>query len=63
VILHKLDWYRLGGEVSDRQWGDVVGLLVVRAGQLDEVYLDRWAAALDLRSLLARARTDAASRV
>jgi hypothetical protein len=24
-IVRKLDWYRRGGEVSDRQWRDVLG--------------------------------------
>lgn len=30
VILHKLYWYRLGGEVSERQWNDVLGVLRVQ---------------------------------
>jgi hypothetical protein len=25
VILRKLEWFRLGNEVSDRQWRDVIG--------------------------------------
>ena len=25
TILSKLEWYRMGGEVSDRQWRDVLG--------------------------------------
>ena len=25
TLLHKLVWYRRGGEVSDRQWGDIAG--------------------------------------
>lgn len=29
-VLRKLWWYRLGGEVSDRQWRDVVGLLATQ---------------------------------
>lgn len=27
TILSKLAWYRLGGEVSDRQWNDILGIL------------------------------------
>jgi hypothetical protein len=60
VILFKLVWYRLGNETSDRQWGDVLGVLKVQAGRLDEAYLDRWAGHLNVNDLLARARREAA---
>ena len=56
TLLHKLIWCRLGNEVSDRQWEDVVGLLKVQAGTLDGAYLDRWAPVLGVAHLLARAR-------
>jgi hypothetical protein len=59
IVLFKLRWYRLGGEVSDQQWSDVLGVLKVRAGQLDEAYLDRWAADLQVSDLLERARQEA----
>lgn len=59
IILQKLDWYRAGDCVSDRQWRDVTSLLRIRAGQLDEKYLDEWAVRMDLGELLARARGDA----
>jgi len=41
VILSKLEWYRLGGEVSERQWRDVLGVVVVQAGALDLDYLQQ----------------------
>jgi hypothetical protein len=41
TLLHKLLWYRLGNDVSDRQWGDIVGVLRVQADSLDREYLDR----------------------
>ena len=60
TILLKLEWYRLGGEISERQWLDVLGVMRVQADRLDQVYLDRWAAELGVADLLADARRDAA---
>jgi hypothetical protein len=57
LILSKLDWFRLGGEVSDRQWRDVIGLLQVHRFQLDFAYLDKWAQALNLQDLWGRAQS------
>jgi hypothetical protein len=59
IVLRKLQWYRLGGEVSDRQWTDVVGCL--RAGKRDVDYLERWAAELGVADLLERALIAATS--
>ncbi len=59
IILHKLDWYREGGEVSDRQWTDVLGVLKVQQERIDMEYLRHWAAELDLRELLEKACQDA----
>ncbi|MCB1055138.1 MAG: hypothetical protein KDD11_06450 [Acidobacteria bacterium] len=55
TVLQKLVWYRLGGEVSDRQWNDLVSVLRVQGDSLDRVYLKRWAAELGLSELLVRA--------
>ena len=57
VILSKLEWYRMGGEVSDRQWRDVLGVLKTRAGELDIAYLRNWAKELQVSDLLERALT------
>jgi hypothetical protein len=59
VILKKLEWYRLGGEVSDRQWTDAVGVLKVQRDRLDLEYLRRWAADLGVADLLAKAMDQA----
>jgi hypothetical protein len=59
TILAKLDWYRQGGEVSDRQWRDVIGVLAAQHGRLDESYLRDWADQLSLRDLLRRAMDEA----
>lgn len=55
TVLHKLEWYRAGGEVSDRQWSDIIGVLQVQKGALDRAYLDTWSAKLGVDDLLARA--------
>lgn len=58
VILAKLEWYRLGGENSDRQWEDVLGVLRVQGDRLDRRYLQEMAAELGVLHLLERAEAD-----
>ena len=62
TILSKLDWYRLGGGVSDRQWGDVLGVIKVQADNLDIAYLRRWAEHLRLQELLERALAESVQK-
>jgi hypothetical protein len=59
TILSKLEWYRMGGEVSDRQWRDILGVMKTRAGELDLPYLRKWAGELNVRDLLERALREA----
>ena len=59
TILNKLEWYRMGGEVSDRQWNDILGVLKVQGTNLDMAYLQHWAANLNVTDLLERAFVDA----
>jgi hypothetical protein len=59
TILNKLEWYKMGGGVSDRQWNDILGVLKIRGTMLDMQYLKRWAAVLDISNLLERALEDA----
>lgn len=59
IVLIKLDWYRMGGEVSERQWSDVVGVLKVQEKSLDKEYLRHWASELKLTGLLEQAFRDA----
>ena len=58
IILAKLEWYKAGGEISERQWRDVMGVLRVQAGHLDMEYLQEWAAELDVLDLLEKAISD-----
>ena len=55
TILSKLVWFRKGGEVSDQQWHDILGVIRVQAGRLDSKYLWEWAEKLDVGGLLRRA--------
>ena len=57
ILLRKLAWFRLGGEVSDQQWRDVLGILRVSGHRLDRSYLEEWGQRLGVDDLLARALT------
>lgn len=60
TVLHKLRWFRDGGEISERQWTDAVGVLEVQGDRLDREYLARWAQELGVSDLLERALGEAA---
>ncbi len=59
LVLRKLSWYKLGGEVSQQQWNDVLGILTLQRSQLDHDYLINWAAELGVTDLLQRAWIEA----
>ncbi len=52
TILSKLEWYRLGNEVSERQWEDVVRVMKVLGDQADREYLLQNANDLNVVDLL-----------
>lgn len=55
TVLRKLLWFREGGEVSEKQWRDIVEVLRVSEREIDRSYLDAWSHRLELEALLARA--------
>ena len=55
TILAKLEWFRKRGEVSERQWRDVLGILKVSAGALDLDYVRKWARELNIIDLREKA--------
>jgi hypothetical protein len=57
-VVAKLEWYRLGGEDSERQWGDILGVLRLNAGKLDLELLHSSAAELGVADLLVKALVD-----
>ena len=58
-LLRKLLWFLAGGQVSDRQWRDILGLIRTSPHGLDRTYLDEWAPALGVPELLERALAQA----
>lgn len=58
IVLNKLEWFRLGDEVSQRQWDDVIGVLKVQQARLDDAYLAEWSTKLGIADLLQRARRE-----
>jgi hypothetical protein len=60
-VLRKLRWFRDGGEVSERQWRDVVEILRRAPVALDAAYMEKWAPELGVVDLLAKARAQAPS--
>ncbi len=59
IILSKLEWYRRGGEASENQWRDVIGIIKTQGGRLDLVYLRKWAVELGVSDLLEQASKEA----
>ena len=59
IVLVKLEWYRLGGEISDKQWGDILAVLKTQDTRLDDAYLDHWATEIGVKDLLDRVRAQA----
>jgi hypothetical protein len=60
TIISKLEWSKAGG--SERQLEDVAGILRVRAGHIDLVYVQRWVDELGLDAQWQRARDRSAGR-
>lgn len=59
TIVRKLEWYRLGGETSERQWRDMLGVIEVQQKNLEFDYLFEAADQCGVTDLLQRAFRDA----
>lgn len=55
TILAKLEWYRMGGEISERQWRDILGVIQVQRERLDFDYLRQLALEMKINDLLEKA--------
>jgi hypothetical protein len=62
IVIQKLVWFRSGGEVSDRQWRDVLGVLKAQRSVLDWADMQHWAVQMGVDELLARAFREAGSK-
>ncbi len=54
TLLRKLEWYRRGGETSERQWRDVLAIVRLQGERLDHDRLQHWAVHLGVTDLLHR---------
>lgn len=59
ILLAKLEWFRMGGGASDRQWRDIKGLIKTQLFGLDFDYLEHWAQELKVADLLDKALDEA----
>ena len=59
IVLQKLDWYRKGHGISERQWRDVIGVIAVQGDGFELEYARAWAERLALTDLLDRAVEEA----
>jgi hypothetical protein len=59
IIVAKLEWYRLGGEDSQRQWTDVLGVLRLNEGSLDLDLMRSSAEEVGVSDLLVKAVNEA----
>jgi hypothetical protein len=59
TLLRKLESYRRGGEVSERQWRDVQAIARIQGDRLNREHLRLWAGRLGVTDLLERVMRDA----
>lgn len=59
TVVAKLEWFRKGGHVSERQWTDVAGVLRTVGPAIDVAYLRLAAAEIGVGDLLERALAEA----
>lgn len=57
IVLLKLIQFAESGQTSENQWFDILGVLSVQAGRLDNDYLNKWSAELGLNEILKKALT------
>ena len=56
TIISKLEWYRLGNEVSQRQWDDITRVMRILGAKIDADYLKATADEVGVADLMERLR-------
>ena len=59
TVVKKLEWYKMGQCISERQWRDVIGVMKVQGEALDLAYMRKWAEYLGISDLLEEALSEA----
>ena len=59
VIIAKLQWYKKGRSISERQWFDVIGVIKVQSDFLNKKYLQNFAKRLSIFKSLKKAFEEA----
>ena len=59
IIIQKLNWFQLGGGISERQWNDILGVFQVQKETLDYSYLQKGAKIKGVGELLEQAIEEA----
>lgn len=55
IVLLKLQWYKDGGAISEKQWNDILGVIKNQQDELDREYLREWALKLSVSEFLEKA--------
>jgi hypothetical protein len=63
MILAKLEWWKLGGGASNRQWNDILEMMKEKHATLDIAYLRRSAPMLGVADVLEKAFNNAGFQV
>ncbi len=58
ILLAKLYWFKLGGEVSEVQWRDIMGVVRGCSATFDRVYLANSASELGIENLLQKSLSE-----
>jgi hypothetical protein len=59
ILLAKLSWFKAGGEVSEVQWRDILGIVRACGASLDRGYLVESGAKLGVSSMREKALSEA----
>jgi len=59
TVVAKLEWFRIGGEISDRQWSDIIGIIQVQGSRLEREQMAKDAESVGVADLLVKVMAEA----